>query len=209
MSRRLTRELCDPRLYQIAVLSALLLYGAVRLDFEIRLDVALAVTSSALATQFFFSKLWGLPRFDPRSAAISTLSLCLLLRTTSITTALLAGFLTIGSKFALRHRDKHIFNPTAFGLAAVLLVTDDAWVSAGQWGATPLLALALACLGLLVIRRARRSDVTWAFLACYWMLLTARAVWLGDPFAIPLHAVESGAFLVRSSVARFLSWGKP
>jgi Na+-transporting NADH:ubiquinone oxidoreductase subunit NqrB len=196
MSRRLTEEICDPRLYQIAVLSALLLYGAVGLDFEIQLYVALAVTSSALATQLIFSKLWKLPQFDPRSALISTLSLCLLLRTTSVTTALLAGFLTIGSKFALRYRGKHCFNPTAFGLVAVLLLTDDAWVSAGQWGTTPLLALAVACIGSLVVRRARRSDVTWAFLGSYMALLVARASWLGDPLTIPLHAVESGAFLI-------------
>jgi Na+-transporting NADH:ubiquinone oxidoreductase subunit NqrB len=196
MSRPITRELCDPRVYQIAVLLTLLLYGAVGLDFEIRLDIALAITFSALVTQFLFSKLWKLPRFELRSAAISTLSLCLLLRTTSITTALLAGFLTIGSKFALRHRGKHFFNPTAFGIAAVLLLTDDAWVSAGQWGVAPLLALAVACLGSLVVRRARRSDVTWAFLGSYLALLAARASWLGDPIAIPLHVVESGAFLI-------------
>ena len=196
MSAPYTRESCDPRPYQIAVLSILLLYGAVGLDFEIRLDVAAAITVSALVSQFLFSKFWRLPRFDLRSAAISTLSLCLLLRTTSITTALLAGFLAIGSKFVLRHGGKHFFNPTAFGIAAVLLLTDDAWVSAGQWGAAPLFALALACIGALVVRRARRSDVTWAFLASYLTMLTMRALWLGDPLTIPLHAVESGAFLI-------------
>jgi Na+-translocating ferredoxin:NAD+ oxidoreductase RnfD subunit len=69
-------------------------------------------------------------------------------------------------------------------------------VSAGQWGTTPLLALAVACIGSLVVRRARRSDVTWAFLGSYMALLVARASWLGDPLTIPLHAVESGAFLI-------------
>jgi Na+-transporting NADH:ubiquinone oxidoreductase subunit NqrB len=186
----------DPRSFQSAILIALLAYGAVMLDFEVRSTVALAIAVSALGWQFCFSKLWGPSRFDPRSAVISALSLCLLLRTTSLTTALLAAFLAIGSKFVLRHRGKHWFNPTAFGLAGVLLLRDDAWVSAGQWGTAPWLALALVGMGSLIVRRAERSDVTWAFLGSYLVLLLTRSWWLGDPLAVPLHALQSGALLI-------------
>jgi Na+-transporting NADH:ubiquinone oxidoreductase subunit NqrB len=91
---------------------------------------------------------------------------------------------------------KHVFNPTAFGIAAALLLTDDAWVSAGQWGTTPLLVLWVVALGSLVLRGARRSDVTWAFLACYLAALFGRAAWLGDPWPVPLHAVSNGAFWI-------------
>jgi Na+-transporting NADH:ubiquinone oxidoreductase subunit NqrB len=186
----------DPRLFQVAVLTLLLAYGTLALDFEIRLAIAFGATFSALVSQWLFSRLSKLSRFDPRSALISALSLCLLLRTTSLSTALIAGFLAIGSKFLIRFRGKHCFNPTAFALVGVLLLTDDAWVSAGQWGTAPLLGLAVAGFGSLVLWRARRSDVTWAFLGSYTILLFGRALWLGDPFAIPLHAMESGAFLI-------------
>ena len=196
MGVRISESLRDPRHFQIAVLGLLIAYGALGLDFEIRLVVALGAVFSALASQFDFTRLWRLPSFDPRSALISALSLCLLLRTTSLSTALLAGFLAIGSKFLLRFRGKHCFNPTAFALVGVLLLSDDAWVSAGQWGAAPLLGLAVAGFGSLVLWRARRSDVTWAFLGSYAVLLFGRALWLGDPLAIPLHAMQSGAFLI-------------
>jgi Na+-transporting NADH:ubiquinone oxidoreductase subunit NqrB len=196
MGDRTEQAFRDPRYFQIAVLGSLLAYGAVGLDFEIRPTIAVGVALSALVSQFVFSRLWKLPRFDPRSALISALSLCLLLRTASISTALIAGFLAIGSKFLLRCEGKHFFNPTAFALVGVLLLTDDAWVSAGQWGAAPLLGLAVAGLGSLVLWRARRSDVTWAFLGSYAVLLFGRALWLGDPLTIPLHAMESGAFLI-------------
>jgi Na+-transporting NADH:ubiquinone oxidoreductase subunit NqrB len=196
MSVRIRQVLRDPRLFQIAVLTSLLAYGTLALDFEIQLAIAFGATLSALVSQWLFSRLSKLPRFDPRSALISSLSLCLLLRTTSLSTALIAGFLAIGSKFLIRFRGKHCFNPTAFALVGVLLLTDDAWVSAGQWGTAPLLGLAVAGFGSLVLWRARRSDVTWAFLGSYTVLLFGRALWLGDPFAIPLHAMESGAFLI-------------
>ena len=48
--------------------------------------------------------------------------------------SLLAAFLTVVSKYILRFNQKHIFNPSAFGIVATLLLTKDAWLSPGQWG---------------------------------------------------------------------------
>src|SRR5436305_14771696 len=106
----------DPRLYQILVLTCLLVYGVVRLDFEIGAGRALLLLSTALLTQLACTRLWRLPAFDPKSALISGLSLCLLLRTGSAALAVLAAAVAIASKFALRVRGTHVFNPTNFGI---------------------------------------------------------------------------------------------
>jgi hypothetical protein len=197
----LARLVRDPRHFQIAVLSSLLLWGLWGLDLEVRPMVAAVILGTALAVQWAGTRLAGLARFEPRSALISSLSLTLLLRTASPWLAALAAALTIGSKFVLRVRGarpggKHVYNPTNFGLAAMLLLTDGAWVSPGQWGSAALAAFAVACLGFLVVRRAERSDVTWAFLGFYAAVVFGRALWLGDPMAIPLHQLSSGAFLI-------------
>jgi Na+-transporting NADH:ubiquinone oxidoreductase subunit NqrB len=186
----------DPRLYQIVLLSSLLVYGVVHLDLEISPSRALALLATALFTQYACSRLWRLPAFDPRSALISGLSLCLLLRTNSAWLAVLAAGVTIASKFVLRIRGKHVFNPTNFGIVAMMLATGGVWVSPGQWGSAAFFAFLVACLGGLVVNRAARSDVTYAFLAFYLAILFGRALWLGQPAAIPLHQVESGAFLI-------------
>ena len=209
------RLLRDPRHFQIAVLSSLLLWGAFGLDLEVRPGIAAVVLATALATQWLGIRWAGLGRFDPRSPLISALSLTLLLRTTTVWIAALAAVLTIGSKFVVRvprprRREsgpaggrppgrvgaKHVFNPTNFGIVAVLLLTDGAWVSPGQWGSAAVAAFAVACLGFLVVRRARRSDVTWAFLGAYGAVVIGRALWLGDPVAIPIHQLANGAFLI-------------
>jgi hypothetical protein len=202
LRERLRGLLRDPRHYQITVLSSLLLWGVVGLDLEVAPAVAAATLAVALGTQWLGGRLAGLG-FDPRSALISGLSLTLLLRTPSLAVAALAAVLTIGSKFVLRvptasgaPGGKHVFNPTNFGIAAVLLLSDRAWVSPGQWGSAALAGFAVACLGFLVVRRAERSDVTWAFLGFYSGLVVARSLWLGDPLAIPLHHLSSGAFLI-------------
>jgi len=186
----------DPRLYQIFLLASLLVYGVTRLDFEIGAGRALLLLGTALLTQLACTRLWRLPAFDPKSALISGLSLCLLLRTGSALLAALAAVITIASKFLLRIRGKHVFNPTNFGLVALMLATGQVWVSPGQWGSAAFFAFLVACLGGLVVNRAARSDVTYAFLAFYLAVLFGRALWLGQPMAIPLHQVESGAFLI-------------
>jgi Na+-transporting NADH:ubiquinone oxidoreductase subunit NqrB len=186
----------DPRHLQLGVLALLLGAGLLGLDFEVRPEHAAVIASVALATQLAATRALGRRDLDPRSAAITALSLCLLLRTTSGETAALAAFLAVASKFALRVGGKHVWNPSAFGLAAVLLLRDDAWLSAGQWGSAPLLAALVVCLGSLVLRRVERSDVTWAFLGSYLALVFGRSLWLGDPPAIPAHALQSGALLI-------------
>ncbi|HXV59735.1 MAG TPA: RnfABCDGE type electron transport complex subunit D [Vicinamibacteria bacterium] len=186
----------DPRNYQIFTLAFLLLWGLVALDFDIPAATAGVIVLSTLATQCACARIVGLPRFDPKSALISALSLCLLLRTNSIAIAALVAILTIASKFVLRWRGRHVFNPTNFGIAAAMVSTGSAWVSPGQWGSEAYFSFLLACLGGLVLYRAARSDVTYAFIGFYAAIVFGRALWLGDPMAIPLHQLENGAFLL-------------
>jgi Na+-transporting NADH:ubiquinone oxidoreductase subunit NqrB len=186
----------DPRYYQIATLASLLGYGLIRLDFEISLVQAAAMLATALLTQFACTRLWNLPAFDPRSALISGLSLCLLLRTNSLLLAIAAAVVTIASKFVIRWKGKHLFNPTNIGVVAMILLTGDVWISPGQWGNVAFFAFLMACLGGLVVNRAARSDVTFAFIAFYMTLVFGRSIWLGEPLVIPLHRLQSGALLL-------------
>jgi len=194
--KNLAERLRDPRLYQILVLSSLLVYGVTRLDLEVTVPRAVLLLAAALLTQAVCTRLWRLPAFDPKSALISGLSLCLLLRTGSELLAVAAAVVTIASKFVLRINGKHVFNPTNFGIVALMLATGQVWVSPAQWGNAALFAFLMACLGGLVVNRAARSDVTYAFLFFYLAVLFGRALWLGQPSAIPLHQLGSGGFLL-------------
>ena len=150
----------------------------------------------AQATQFAGTRFAGLPRFDPLSALITSLSLTLLLRTELIGLAAAAAIVAIGSKFLVRVRGKHIFNPANVALVSLMLLSDQAWVSSGQWGSAAIGAFGLACLGFLVLTRAKRAETTIVFLCVYGALLFGRAIWLGDPMSIPLHQLQNGALLI-------------
>lgn len=189
-------RLQDPRYYQIAVLGTLVTYGILALDFGVRLENAFAIAITALLAQFAGTRLAGLPRFDPLSALITSLSLTLLLRTDLVAVAALAALIAISSKFLVRVRGKHVFNPANVAIVSLMASTDHAWISSGQWGSAALGAFALACLGFIVLTRAKRAETTIGFLGFYGLLLFGRALWLGDPLAIPLHQLQNGALLV-------------
>ena len=110
----------DPRVYQITALASLLLYGVAALDFQIGAAQAFVTLAGVLAAQWLCTTLFpGAGRFEARSALISGLSLCLLLRTNSLWLAALAPAVAVGSKFLLRWNGKGLFNPT--NLALVVL----------------------------------------------------------------------------------------
>ena len=186
----------DPRWYQVFVLSLLLGFGILALDFGILWQNAVAIFVMAQVTQFLASRLIARIPYDPLSALITSYSLTLLLRTDVIAVAMLAAVIAIGSKFLVRVRGKHVFNPANVALVALMLLSERAWISSGQWGSATIGALALACLGMLVLTRARRAETTLAFIAGYGGLLFGRALWLGDPLAIPIHQVQNGALLI-------------
>jgi Na+-transporting NADH:ubiquinone oxidoreductase subunit NqrB len=189
-------RLKDPRWYQICVLSLLLSYGIAVLDFGIRWPNAVAIFATAQVTQLIGTRLFTQARFDPLSALITAFSLTLLLRTDVIGLAMLAAVIAIGSKFLVRVNGKHVFNPANIALVSLMLLSDKAWVSSGQWGSAAIGTFALACLGFLVLTRAKRAETTLAFIFTFAGLLLARALWLGDPLTIPLHQVQSGALLI-------------
>ena len=179
----------DPRLWQIGALTSLLLYGVFVLRFEVTLLRAALIVATAVVTQRFFTK-------DVRSAIISGLSIALLLRSNHLAVLLVAAVIAVVSKFVIRIKGKHVFNPTNIAIVALIALTNDAWVSPGQWGSAAYFGFLIICLGGLVVNRAERSDVTYAFIVFWSAIVIGRSAWLGEPMAIPLHRLENGALLL-------------
>ena len=211
----------DPREYQIAALSTLLGLGLLRFGFEIPPAHVVVTLTSALAWQGLAAwgwpspntahtsrpaASWAKPRFEWRSALISGLSLCLLLRAPNPLWMALATLIAIGSKFVLRvpragtrpqdgsgSGAKHLLNPTNGAIVLLLLARAPVWVSPAQWGHHLGLAVAVAGFGSLVVHRSARSDVTFAFLAAWAAVLCGRAALVHQAWVAPLHQLENGS----------------
>jgi len=100
------------------------------------------------------------------------------------------------SKFVLRIDGKHIWNPAGFAIVVLLATSKGVWISPGQWGHQHLACRAARVPGDPGAARAQRSDIALFFLGSHAALLLARAHWLGDPLAIPLHQLQSGSLLI-------------
>lgn len=211
----------DRRDYQIVFLSCFLFIGLFTRDWTIQPFLIAAIALSCLITQWILSavveaqKKRDIDDFSGngtqiaidsltsgkvlnslRSALITALGLCLLLRGNSYQTMMLAGFLAIASKFLFRYRSKHFFNPANFGIISALLLTNDAWVSPGQWGTDWWYLLLFAGMGGVILKKVGRWDTSVAFLLVYAGLEAMRNLWLGWSWDVWLHQLSSGSLLL-------------
>jgi Na+-transporting NADH:ubiquinone oxidoreductase subunit NqrB len=184
----------DARHFQIAVLSALLAYGSAAGLLQMQWWHFPVVMATCLATQWGCSRVFGVP-FDARSAIITALSLSILLRVNVPLAAVFGAGVAISSKFFIRDETGHIFNPANLALILCSLL-GFGWISPGQWGSELWSAFLFCCLAVLVLMRSGTALVSLTFITTYAALVIGRALWLGDPLAIPLHGLQSGAVLL-------------
>jgi Na+-transporting NADH:ubiquinone oxidoreductase subunit NqrB len=188
----------DPRDFQILFLLSFLTLGIWARDFTLRWDCVAAAIVSSLLVQIIADRLWRSENPSLRSALITAISLCLLLRANAWTTMALAGAISILSKFVLRYHGKHFFNPSNFGIIAILLLTTDGWVTPGQWGEEVWFAMFFAGAGFMVVKKVGRWDTTAVFLLVYALLEGLRNYWLGWTADVFLHRLTSGSLLLFS-----------
>ena len=218
---RSPKILDDARTYQILFLACFLCLGIGTRDWTLRPDLIAVVIVSCLLVQWCCSALVEYAKqkndsifltkntqyftssiFSPkvisslRSALITALGLCLLLRGNNYTTMAIASCLAIASKFLFRFRGKHFFNPANFGIVTALILTNDAWVSPGQWGTDWWYLLLFAGMGGIVLKKVGRWDTSVAFLLTYASLEAIRNFWLGWGWEVWQHQFMSGSLLL-------------
>jgi hypothetical protein len=199
----------DPRWFQAGFQCIFLTWGLAVLHWPVSAAHCIASVGGCIFFQYAFESARQrrlLPVAGPEgfmhwgfSVLISALSLCLLLRTNHWGTSLLAACITVGSKYVLRFRGSHMVNPSAFGIVMVLWLTNDAWLSPGQWGQDTVLFFAIATLGTIVVTRVQKLDVSLAFIAGFAGLMAWRQLYvLGWPADHFVHTLATGSLLLFS-----------
>jgi enediyne biosynthesis protein E5 len=174
----------DPR-YLIAFLITLVLVVA-QLRYHMfggydRLVLALAVclATEALLSWFDRGKVVNL-----LSAYISGISLTLLVKPQggALWPFALGGILAISSKYVLRYRDNHLWNPTNFAVTALLLVAPGSVsVLSHQFGNDLATNLVIWLFGLIIAARVGVLHITLSYVASFLLLNSVRAAALGQP----------------------------
>ena len=174
----------DPR-YLIAGLITLVLVTA-QLRYHMvggydRLIVALGtcVVTEALLSWFDRGKVVNL-----LSAYISGISLTLLTKPQggALWPFALGAIIAISSKYVLKYKDNHLWNPTNLAITVLLLVaTDRVSVLSQQFGNDVVTNLVIWTFGLIIANRVKVLHITLTYVIAFLVLSTARALAFGQP----------------------------
>ena len=118
-----------------------------------------------------------------QSAYISGISLTLLVKPQGgvLWPFALGGFLAISSKYVLRYRDNHLWNPTNFAIVTLLLAAPErVSVLSHQWGNDLATNLVIWTFGLVIAARVRVLHITLTYVASFLALNALRSVVLGQ-----------------------------
>lgn len=174
--------------------------------FDNRFLAPLLITSILLVGEFTFGMLesWGklflaigtslfvelvLGRLVTRrwphlaSAYISGISVGILVRSPLLWPYILCSALSIMSKYVLRWRGRHLWNPTNFGVSAMLFLYPAAVASLSiQWGNTLLPMVVIWALGSLILARLKRFHICVAYGVSFVALSWVRSRIDGNPW---------------------------
>jgi Na+-translocating ferredoxin:NAD+ oxidoreductase RnfD subunit len=174
----------DPR-YLIAFLITLVLAAAqLRYHMFGGYDRLLLALAACLATEVLLSWFDRGKVVNLLSAYISGISLTLLIKPQggALWPFALGGFLAISSKYVLRYRDNHLWNPTNFAIVALLLAASDrVSVLSHQFGNDMVTNLVIWGFGLVIAARVGVLHITLTYVASFLLLNSVRALTLGQP----------------------------
>jgi Na+-translocating ferredoxin:NAD+ oxidoreductase RnfD subunit len=155
----------DPRVFMSCVLILYTIVGQTLLSFDhswLQIGISLGVSCSADILSNYWKKRQII---FPISGVITGLSLGLLIETTVIWPAIVAPLLAIASKFFIRIKGEHIFNPSNFGLLIlVLLFPATVTTVSAQWTGTLTIVGIIFLIGCFSAYRVKRLDLVLSFL---------------------------------------------
>ena len=187
----------DARHFQILSLSAFLLYGILGLGWDAEIVQYATLIGVCLLVQFIGVKIGKAREGSWKSAMISGLSLCLMFKSDTPSLWVLGAVLTIGSKFLIKFKGKHFFNPTNFGIIVAILLTGKAYISPGQWGSETIFWGFIGLLGANVLFKVGRIETSLGFLIPLLLLEAGRnLLYLGWPADYFIHQFTSGTILL-------------
>ena len=117
------------------------------------------------------------------SAYITGISVGILTRSPYSWPFALCSTISITSKYVLRVRDRHLWNPSNFGISAMLLLAPWAYSTLSvQWGNNLWPMLVIWALGALITYHVRRIHITATYVVSFFAFAALRSLVTGHSF---------------------------
>ena len=173
----------DKRYLAPILVTIVLLAGQLTFGFlESWSRTALAI-GTAIGVELLLARLFTGTWPHLASAYISGISVGMLVRSPAIWPYALCSAISITSKYVLRVDGRHIWNPSNFGIVAMLVLASDTVASLSvQWGNTLLPMVVVWCFGSVIIYSLGRFHITATYVASFFAFAAVRALVTGHPF---------------------------
>lgn len=117
------------------------------------------------------------------SSYISGISVGMLVRSPAFWPYALCSAISITSKYVLRVQDRHIWNPSNFGIVAMLVLAADSVAGLSvQWGNNLLPMVVVWCFGSVIIHALGRFHITATYVVSFIAFAFLRALLTGHPW---------------------------
>ena len=149
------------------------------------LAIFTAIAAELILGRTFFRK-W----LHPASAYITGISVGILLRSPAYWPYALCSLISITSKYVLRVKNRHLWNPSNFGVSALLFLAPEAVASLSiQWGNNIWPMLVIWVLGSVIIWRVQRFHITATYVVSFIAFAFLRSWMVGQPWQAEISPI--------------------
>ena len=142
------------------------------------LAILVSIAAEMALAQIFYRR-WP----HPASAYISGISVGILVRSPAYWPYVLCSLISIMSKYVLRVKGRHLWNPSNFGISVLLFLAPETVASLSiQWGNYLWPMLVIWFLGSVIIWRLRRFHITGVYVASFLAFALLRSWMTGSPW---------------------------
>ena len=160
------------------LLAGQLSFGILESYKKTLLAIATSIAAELILGKFFYGK-WP----HPASAYISGISVGILVRSPAYWPYVLCALISIVSKYVLRIKNRHIWNPSNFGISVLLFLAPEAVATLSiQWGNNVWPMLVIWVLGSIIIYRVHRFNITATYVLSFLAFAFLRSWITGHPW---------------------------
>jgi enediyne biosynthesis protein E5 len=175
---RLDFRYVPPLFITSILLAGHLSYGILESYKKTALAIVVAIITELILGRIFFGKWLNLA-----SAYITGISVGILVRSPAYWPYALCSAISIMSKYVLRVKGRHIWNPSNFGIAMLLFLTPETMaVLSIQWGNNYWSLLVIWILGSIIVWRAKRFHISATYVLSFLLFALLRSSITGDPW---------------------------
>ena len=182
----------DNRFVPPIFITLILLGGQIGFGILESYEKTLVAIGTAILVEMVLGRIFTGKYPHAASAYITGISVGILLRSTAFWPYAVCAAIAITSKYVLRYKGRHLWNPSNFGICVVLfLLPASSTMLSIQWGNNLGSLVVIWLLGSVIIWRLRRFNISATYAIAFILLAVLRAYIIHEPVLSEISPITS------------------